>query len=152
MWTRRQLQQKQSSLIRANTKITILIEAIADRRFVLIGESSHGTHEFYRERAEITKRLIEEKEFAAVAVEADFPDAYRLNQYVRAERDDKSAIEALDGFNQFPQWMWRNTDVVDFIEWLRRRNDRLPAGNSKAGFYGLDLYSLHRSIDAVLRI
>src|SRR5437764_8300005 len=96
-----------------------LLELIGDARFVLIGEASHGTHEFYRERALITKRLITEKGFSAVAVEADFPDAYRINRYVRGENDDPDAIDALAGFDRFPAWMWRNADVLDFVGWLR---------------------------------
>ena len=127
-----------------------LFDSIADARFVLIGEASHGTHQFYRERAEVTKRLIAEKGFSAVAVEADFPDAYRINSYVRGTSKDQDAVEALGGFKRFPAWMWRNADVLDFVGWLRTFNDDLPSGNPKVGFYGLDLYSLHTSIDAVL--
>src|SRR5271169_3244694 len=82
-----------------------LLELIDDARFVLIGEASHGTHEFYRERAQITKRLIREKEFNAVAVEADWPDAYRVNRYVRSRGNDAEAIDALVGFQRFPTWM-----------------------------------------------
>lgn len=128
-----------------------LIELIGDARFVLLGEASHGTHEFYRERAQITKRLIEEKGFSAVAVEADFPDAYRVNRYVRGESQDANAVEALGGFKRFPAWMWRNADVLDFVGWLRSYNDDLTEDTGKIGFYGLDLYSLHSSIEAVLK-
>src|SRR6266436_2033012 len=96
-----------------------LMDLIGDARFVLLGEASHGTHEFYRERARITQRLIDEKGFAAVAVEADWPDAYRVNRYVRGAGDDFNAAEALADFRRFPRWMWRNTEVVEFIEWLR---------------------------------
>jgi erythromycin esterase-like protein len=127
-----------------------LIELIGDRRFVLIGEATHGTHEFYRERARITRRLIEEGGVNAVAVEADWPDAYRINRYVRGESEDPDALAALGDFQRFPRWMWRNADVLEFVEWLREHNDALPADVPKAGFYGLDLYSLHRSIEAVL--
>lgn len=127
-----------------------LMELIGDARFVLIGEASHGTHEFYRERAEITKRLIQEKGFTAVAVEADWPDAYRVNRYVRGVSDDATSADALGGFQRFPTWMWRNTDVVNFIDWLRDYNDALPQNATKAGFYGLDLYSMHTSMQAVL--
>ena len=128
-----------------------LIEAVGDARSVLIGEASHGTHEFYRERAQITKRLIREKGFMAVAVEADFPDAYRVNNYVRGVGVDADAVEALGGFKRFPAWMWRNADVLDFIGWLRAHNDDLATEKPKVGFYGLDLYSLHTSIEAVLK-
>lgn len=127
-----------------------LIEFIGDARFVLLGEASHGTHEFYRERAQLTKRLIEEKGFAAVAVEADFPDANRVNRYVAGGSDDADAADALSGFKRFPQWMWRNADVLDFVGWLRSYNDDLSNDSAKIGFYGLDLYSLHASIEAVL--
>jgi len=127
-----------------------LLGLVGASHFVLLGEASHGTHEFYAERAAITKRLIEEKGFTAVAVEADWPDAYRVNRYVRGESDDAEAGEALGGFRRFPTWMWRNTVVVEFVEWLRAHNDALPAGAQKVGFYGLDLYSLYTSIEAVL--
>ena len=127
-----------------------LIQQIGEARLVLIGEASHGTHEFYRERAQITKRLIQEKGFTAVAVEADWPDAYRVNRYVRGASVDAEAIDSLAGFKRFPTWMWRNADVLDFIGWLREHNDALTNDANKAGFYGLDLYSLHASIEAVL--
>jgi erythromycin esterase-like protein len=127
-----------------------LLDFIGHARLVLLGEASHGTHEFYRERAQITKRLILEKGFTAVAVEADWPDAYRVNRYVRGQGTDADAVEALSDFRRFPAWMWRNADVLDFIGWLRTHNDSLPASARKAGFYGLDLYSLHASMEAVL--
>src|ERR1700716_3078342 len=128
-----------------------LMARIGDARFALLGEASHGTHEFYSERAEITKRLIKEKHFVAVAVEADWPDAYRVNRYVQGVSNDIDATEALADFRRFPTWMWRNTVVVEFIEWLRIYNDALAPGAAKVGFYGLDLYSLHTSMKAVLR-
>ena len=103
-----------------------LFARIGEARFVLLGEASHGTHEFYQERARITRRLIEERGFTAVAVEADWPDAYRVNRYVRGQSDDIDAAEALAGFRRFPTWMWRNTVMVDFVEWLRAHNDSLP--------------------------
>ena len=128
-----------------------LIDRIGNARFVLIGEASHGTHEFYHQRAEITKRLIAEKQFTAVAVEADWPDAYRINRFVRGYPGDADASEALGDFKRFPTWMWRNADVLDFVGWLRQHNDELRPGKYKTGFYGLDLYSLYASIEAVLR-
>ena len=126
-----------------------LLDLVGAARLVLLGEASHGTHEFYHERAVITQRLIEEKGFTAVAVEADWPDAYRANRYVRGVSDDAFAVDALADFRRFPTWMWRNTDVVEFLEWLRAHND--PRPDAAAGFYGLDLYSLHASMEAVLR-
>jgi erythromycin esterase-like protein len=128
-----------------------LLEVIGDARFVLLGEASHGTHDFYRARAEITKRLIVEKGFTALAVEADWPDAYRVNRYVRGQGDDGSAEEALRGFERFPQWMWRNTEIVALVEWLREHNRGLAAGRPAVGFYGIDLYSLYTSIEAVVQ-
>lgn len=128
-----------------------LEELIGDARVVLIGESSHGTHEFYEAQATITKWLIEEKGFCAVAAEADWPDAYRVNRYVRGLGEDETADEALSGFERFPVWMWRNTVVRDFVDWLRIRNRRHESnGQPQAGFYGLDLYSLHRSMQEVI--
>jgi erythromycin esterase-like protein/predicted phosphoribosyltransferase len=128
-----------------------LEQLIGDARIVLIGESSHGTHEFYEARAAITKWLIEEKGFCAVAAEADWPDAYRVNRYVRGLGEDEHADEALSGFERFPAWMWRNTVVRDFVDWLRIRNRRHESnGQRQAGFYGLDLYSLHRSMQEVI--
>jgi erythromycin esterase-like protein len=127
-----------------------LLDEIGDAPYVLLGEATHGTHEFYRERATITKRLIAEQGFNAVAVEADWPDAYRVNRFVRARSDDAESIDALADFERFPTWMWRNADVLDFIGWLRDHNDSIAPGGVKTGFYGLDLYSLHASIDAVI--
>ncbi len=128
----------------------LLMELIGDARFVLIGEASHGTHEFYEHRAEITKRLIQEKGFAAVAVEADWPDAYRVNRYVRGVNEDPTPAEALGGLQRFPTWMWSNTVVLNFIGWLRQYNDALSDNAAKVGFYGLDLYSLYSSMAEVV--
>jgi len=125
-----------------------LLKMVGDSRFVLLGEATHGTHEFYRLRAQITKRLIAEKGFTAVAVEADWPDAYRVNQVVQVEGEDEDAVDALAGFQRFPAWMWRNADVLDFVGWLRNHNEHRHS--KRVGFYGLDLYSLHASIRAVL--
>jgi erythromycin esterase-like protein len=127
-----------------------LLDLIGDRRLVLIGEASHGTHDFYRERARITRRLIDECGFSAVAIEADWPDAYRVNRYVMGLSDDGDANTALSDFRRFPAWMWRNRDVLAFVEWLRARNDAHAHPATKARFYGLDLYSLRASIEAVV--
>ena len=127
-----------------------LIQAIGNCHFALLGEASHGTHDFYHRRAQITQWLIEEKDFTTIAVEADWPDAYRVNRFVQGRSDDADPVAALDSFKRFPAWMWRNTDVVEFISWLRDYNDTLPKGARKVGFYGLDLYSLHASARAVL--
>src|SRR5438876_1757814 len=127
-----------------------LLQLINDARIVLLGEASHGTHEFYFERAAITKRLVAEKGFTVIAIEADWPDAYRVHRYVRGATNDSDANEALAGFRRFPTWMWRNTVVVDFVEWLREFNKNVDPKKAPVGFYGMDLYSLHASIDAVL--
>jgi erythromycin esterase-like protein len=127
-----------------------LLERVGEAQVVLLGEASHGTHEFYRERARITRRLITEKGFGAVVVEADWPDAYRVNTFVRGRPGDEEAVDALTGFKRFPTWMWRNADVLDFVGWLRDHNDHLPREQDRAGFFGLDLYSLHTSMQAVL--
>jgi erythromycin esterase-like protein len=128
-----------------------LLDRIGEAHFVLLGEASHGTREFYRERARLTQRLLTEKGFTAVAVEADWPDAYRVNRYVRGVGTDASGNEALAGFQRFPTWMWRNTEVLSFVEWVRAYNAAVPDGQSPIGFYGLDLYSLYTSMMAVLR-
>ena len=126
-----------------------LLDLAGDAQFVLIGEASHGTHEFYRERAVITRRLIVERGFNAVAVEADWPDAYRVNRYVRGDDSAADAEAALSGFRRFPTWMWRNAEVLDFVGWLRAYNDA-RAERARVGFYGLDLYSLFTSMTVVL--
>jgi erythromycin esterase-like protein len=126
-----------------------LVAEIGGRDVVLIGESSHGTHEFYETRAELTKRLVVEKGFRAIAVEADWPDALRVNRYVQAASSDVDANAALSDFKRFPQWMWRNNVVVDFVAWLRKWNADNEA--AQVGFYGIDLYNLRGSISDVLR-
>jgi erythromycin esterase-like protein len=137
-------------VVRANAlPIEKLFDAIGDARLVLIGEASHGTHEFYRIRAELTQALIRERGFTLVAVEADWPDAYRANRWARGLSKERGPEAALEDFTRFPRWMWRNAEVVAFLRWLRAHNAGRPEGE-RAGFYGLDLYSLHRSIEAVL--
>jgi len=127
-----------------------LLDLVGDARVIALGEASHGTDEFYRERARVTQRLIDECGFSAVAVEADWPDAARVNRFVRGANEARDVRDALADFRRFPAWMWRNTAVVDFVDWLRRRNVGVP-DSRRAGFYGLDLYSLHASMDAVVR-
>ncbi len=119
-----------------------LTERIGGARVVLLGEASHGTHEFYALRAELTRRLVAERGFRGVAVEADWPAAARVNRYVRRAGEDRDAREALGDFERFPRWMWRNQVTVDLVEWLRdQRGD--------VGFYGLDLYGLRAAMAAV---
>jgi erythromycin esterase-like protein len=128
-----------------------LLEDIGNARYVLLGEASHGTHEFYRDRARITRLLIEQKGFNAVAVEADWPDAYRVNRFVKGTSTDESAEHALRDFQRFPQWMWRNTDVLNFVSWLRNHNQKIHSAPHRTGLYGIDLYSMFASIEAVLK-
>jgi erythromycin esterase-like protein len=144
------ISEKAEALVGAPNDFDSLVDLIGDARFVLLGEASHGTHEFYRIRAQISKVLIAQRGFSAVAVEADWPDAYRVNRFVRGASRDSDSVEALAGFQRFPQWMWRNADVLDFVGWLREHNDQRVFEDRKYGFYGLDLYSLHASIEAVL--
>jgi predicted phosphoribosyltransferase len=112
-----------------------VLDLIGDAHFVLLGEASHGTHEFYDQRARMTRWLIEDKGFCAVAAEADWPDAYRVNRYVRGRSEDATAEEALRGFERFPTWMWRNEVVLDFVGWLRDHNEHEGRSErAKAGF------------------
>jgi protein-L-isoaspartate(D-aspartate) O-methyltransferase len=123
-----------------------LLERIGDARLVLIGEATHGTSEFYRLRARITRELIRSRRFNVVAVEADWPDAMRVNRYVRGQSIAERPWRA---FARFPTWMWRNHEVMEFVEWLRAWNASPPT-HGHVGFFGLDLYSLYTSIRLVL--
>jgi erythromycin esterase-like protein len=118
---------------------------------VFLGEATHGTHEFYHARAEISLRLIREKGFEAIATEADWPDAARVNRFVQAAHDDEEAIDALSDFRRFPTWMWRNADVLELVGELRDYNEQEADPSRKVGWFGLDLYSLFRSIEMVLQ-
>jgi len=127
-----------------------LMNLVGDARFVLLGEATHGTHEFYRERARITRRLVEEKGFDALVLEADWPDAYRVNEYVRGRGTDANAEKSLSGFTRFPRWMWRNRDFLDLVTQLRSHNDSRPSDAPRVGVYGMDLYSPSDSSKAVV--
>ena len=139
----------QATVLDSARGIGQILDRIGDHRVVLIGEATHGTHEFYHARAHLTQALIASRKFNIVAAEADWPDAFRANRWVRGRGDDATADDALADFVRFPRWMWRNRPVLRFLEWLRDHNRPLPA-RQQAGFFGLDLYSLHRSIHAVL--
>ncbi|MDB6154821.1 MAG: hypothetical protein JWL90_3274 [Chthoniobacteraceae bacterium] len=128
-----------------------LIEMIGDARFILMGEASHGTHEFYEFRVRLTRRLLEQKEFRILAVEADSPDMQRVDSFAGGWTGDSTAEDALGEFSRFPRWMWRNEVIKEFIQWMRRFNLRPENAGSPAHLYGLDLYSLHASMDAVVR-
>lgn len=127
-----------------------VLERIGAARVVLIGEASHGTSEYYSTRARLSRRLIAEKGFSFVAVEGDWPDCYEVNRYVKSAPDTADSARAtLQGFNRWPTWMWANWEVATFADWLRTHNRRRPE-KERVGFYGLDLYSLWESLEAVL--
>jgi erythromycin esterase-like protein len=144
------LVQRHAIHVNLETAARVLLEAIApDVSLVLIGEATHGTHEFYRIRADLTRALVQHRGFTCVAAEADWPDAYRANRWVRLLGEDPTAEQALNDFTRFPRWMWRNREVVRFLRWLRAENAGRSA-DTRVGFYGLDLYSLHRSMARVI--
>jgi erythromycin esterase-like protein len=127
-----------------------LLERIGDAHFVLLGEASHGTADYYTWRAALSKRLIEEKGFSFIAVEGDWPDCYRVNRYVKHYADSgASACQVLYEYERWPTWMWANEEIADLAEWLRNHNDGQPEAK-KVGFYGLDVYSLWDSLYAVM--
>lgn len=128
-----------------------LLERIGDARIVMLGEASHGTHEYYTWRSHITKRLIEEKGFQFIAVEGDWPDCYRLNRYIKNYPNaGKNALDVLQAFNRWPTWMWANWEVAALAEWLYKYNIHLSK-NDKIGFYGLDVYSLWESMESIIQ-
>jgi erythromycin esterase len=127
-----------------------LLERIGDAHCVMLGEASHGTHEYYTWRAAITKRLVQEKGFNFIAVEGDWPDCYRLNRFIKGYADqDKSAEILLHDFARWPTWMWANWEIDALLNWLKAYNSEQPA-NRRVGFYGLDVYSLWESIEALI--
>ena len=123
-----------------------LFDRFADARVVLLGEATHGTSEFYRARAAITRRLIEQHGFTIVAVEADWPDAAAIDRYVRHKAPSAVAERV---FRRFPTWMWRNVEVHDFVDWLRAHNEGIDPAR-RAGFFGLDIYNMSASMRAVI--
>jgi erythromycin esterase-like protein len=141
--------QDKSHKINSKRNLDLLIEKIGNARIVMLGEASHGTHEFYTWRAYITQRLIKERGFDFVAVEGDWPDCYKINQYIKGEAQEKKALEVLKTFDRWPTWMWANWEIETLIEWLYQYNIDFPQ-NQKIGFYGLDVYSLWNSLDAIM--
>lgn len=143
----------------ADDPLDAVLDLVGDASLVLLGEASHGTLEFYTLRAQVSKRLVAERGFDAIAVEADWPDALRVSRFVQdatqgglsGQGVDRNAEQALEGFERFPQWMWRNTEVVAFLEWLREHNAGIADRAARVGWFGLDLYSLRKSMDAVVR-
>lgn len=144
-WVRRQA----SPLSGGTQDFDDVMDLIGDATIVMLGEASHGTAEFYATRARLTQRLISEKGFNLVAIEGDWPDSLGVNRFVKD--GPGTALDSLRGFKRYPTWMWRNTVVLSFIDWLRAHNDTLPDETRNVGFYGLDVYSLHASMEAVLR-
>lgn len=141
--------RKAAHRLRGGTAWDSLLALVGDARIVLLGGASHGTHEFYRARAEISRRLIREQGFDAIAVEADWPDALRISRYVQCLEGDRTAAAALGSSQHFPLWMWRNTEIVEFATWLYRHNASLPPA-CRVGWYGLDMYSLRISMETVV--
>lgn len=136
--------------LHTSNDLTPLMEDIGDRSVVMLGEASHGTHEYYTWRTAISKRLITEKGFSFIAVEGDWPDCYAINRYVKGYSDAGNNIEdVLKNFDRWPTWMWGNWEIAALAEWLKDHNKDLPL-NEKVGFYGLDVYSLWDSMKAML--
>ncbi|MGZ5191271.1 MAG: erythromycin esterase family protein, partial [Flavisolibacter sp.] len=151
-------EQRAVSIIKDNAYILTdqsdlqpLFDQIGNAQIVLLGEASHGTHEYYTWRSYITQRLIKEKDFKFIAVEGDWPDCYLLNRYIKNyPGSGKSAVEVLKQFNRWPTWMWANWEIAALTEWLFQYNKALPV-NNKIGFYGLDVYSLWESMDSIMQ-
>jgi len=127
-----------------------LIKRAAEAKYILLGEASHGTSEFYTIRADITKTLIEEHQFSFIAVEGDWPSCYEVNRYIKGIAPEYSSAEEVltKAFNRWPSWMWANKEILELVEWLYQYNQTHPG--KKIGFYGLDVYSLWESMDAII--
>lgn len=137
--------------LKSKADLQPLFERIGDANIVMLGEASHGTHEYYTWRAHITQKLVEEKGFNFIAVEGDWPDCYRLNRFVKGyDIENKSAFKVLHAFDRWPTWMWANWEIVALADWMQKHNTGLPA-NSKVGFYGLDVYSLWESMESIMQ-
>jgi erythromycin esterase-like protein len=139
-----------SSPLENSEDLNPLMNYIGDAKYVLLGEASHGTHEYYVWRAKITQRLIQEKGFSFVGVEGDWPDCYRLNRYAKGyENSGQDIYSVLNQFNRWPTWMWANWEIASFIDWLKVHNEGLSK-NKKVGFYGLDVYSFRESMQSII--
>jgi erythromycin esterase-like protein len=150
MFDLNQLRQYAIPFKENNMNYDAILSSIGDCRFALLGEASHGTTEFYRERCQITKKLIEQKGFNAIVIEGDWPDSYRVNDYIKGQSSDSDLLTALQGFQRFPTWIWRNEEVFDFLNWLKIFNERVYLKSNMVGFYGMDIYSLFTSMEVVL--
>ncbi|WP_342600013.1 erythromycin esterase family protein [Psychrobacillus sp. FSL H8-0483] len=130
--------------------LTPLLQAIGDAKIVLLGEASHGTSEFYTVRAELSKRLIEEKGFNLIAVEGDWPSTQHVNRFIKAYDNEQMDVrDVLKAFERWPTWMWANEEIAKFVTWLKLHNSQIEV-NKKVGFYGIDVYSLWESLDEVI--
>jgi erythromycin esterase-like protein len=142
---------RQAVPLRDDADLQALVDAAGDARFVLLGEASHGTSEFYRMRAELTKRLITQKGFSFIAVEGDWPPCYEVNKYVKGWAGAKPSLdETMMSFDRWPTWMWANTETRELVRWLRSYNEKLPDNRERIGFYGLDVYSLWESMEEII--
>lgn len=140
-----------SYVVRTANDLQPLFERIADARIVMLGEASHGTHEYYTWRSLISKKLITEKGFNCIAVEGDWPDCYRLNRFIKGyDTGNKTAFDVLHGFDRWPTWMWANWEVVALANWLQQYNSTRMQPD-KVGFYGLDVYSLWASMESIMQ-
>lgn len=141
--------QMHAQPFRSVEELTPLLDAIGEAKFVLLGEATHGTSEFYTWRAALTKRLILEKDFSLIAVEGDWPSCQQVNRCIKGfEQDEKKPAETLEAFTRWPTWMWANEEIADFVNWLKEHNQ---AASQKIGFYGIDVYSLWESMEDVVR-
>jgi len=142
--------RRHSQVLEKVEDVDAIVDLVGEARLVLLGGATHGTHEFYRLRSELTKRLVRDRGFDAVAVEADWPDALRVSRYVQGAPDEAAAGQALDGFGCFPRWIWRNAETVELLEWLRAFNGTIPEANARVGFFGLDLYRMRAAMDTAV--
>ena len=141
--------REKSILLHDKSDLDLLIEKLGDANIVMLGEASHGTHEYYTWRSYISRKLIEKKNFNFMAVEGDWPDCYQLNLYIKSLRkESENAFDVLKQFNRWPTWMWANWEIVALAEWLKKHNHSYP--QNKVGFFGLDVYSLWESLYAIM--
>lgn len=144
--------RQQAHPLNSEKDLEPLMQRIGDASIVMLGEASHGSHEYYTWRAAITKKLIEEKGFNCIAVEGDWPDCYKVNEFIKGiNTENKTVFNVLNQFNRWPTWMWANWEMVALIEWLQQYNKNLPTNQSKIGFYGLDVYSLWESLESIIQ-
>ncbi len=136
--------------LQSSADLDVVLEQIGNARVVMLGEASHGTHEYYEWRAALTKRLILEKGFDFIAIEGEWADSYRVNQFIKGPRKDSlQAVALLRQYDRWPTWMWGNREVASLVTWLNQYNQDKPAGQ-KAGFYGMDVYCLWESVSELM--